>query len=258
MAKIKDPGVDKQIHAGRRAKLRALFVQHGLETFNETQVIEFALGMTQPRVDTNPTAHRLINAFGSLVGVIEAHPDKLQEIGGIGENSAHFLHFLKQFVTYYEKSSQSNKQRLTTPTIAANYLRGVMKTYSTEQFVLICLDKTGRIILEDTITSGSLEKVDINLKNLVDTILRVKAASVLVAHNHLTSDPSPSNADIKITRRMINVLTPLSISVMDHLIFANNGTEYSFLKDRKLDILRREHHSFINSEDYEEMMVGLL
>ena len=66
MAKIKDLETDKQIHHGRREKLRALFLKYGLESFNEVQVIEFALGLSIPRIDTNPAAHRLINKFGSL------------------------------------------------------------------------------------------------------------------------------------------------------------------------------------------------
>jgi len=252
MPKIKDEAVDKQIHHGRREKLRKSFLDFGLVSFNETQVLEYALGLAIPRLDTNPTAHRLINTFGSLTGVIEAHPDKLREVSGIGEQAAIFLNFLKQFVTYYQRKARDTNAKITTPAKAIEYLREVMKTYSTEQFVLLCLDKSGAIILEQTTTSGDLDKVDINLRQIVDIALRVKTASVIVAHNHLGENASPSDADIMLTRWLVNIFTPLSIKVIDHIIFAATGLVYSFHEHKLLEIFKREYKSFATSRDFEE------
>ena len=95
MAKVNDTKTDSQIHHGRRGKLRKRIENYGLHTLNETEVLEFALGIAVPRVDTNPLAHRLINTFGSLDGVINAHPDKLKKVAGVGEQTACFLYFLK-------------------------------------------------------------------------------------------------------------------------------------------------------------------
>jgi len=252
MAKIKDEQTDKQIHHGRREKLRKSFLDFGLVSFNETQVLEYALGLAIPRLDTNPTAHRLMNTFGSLTGVIDAHPDKLQEVSGIGEQAAIFLNFLKQFVTYYQRKARDTNTKITTPAQAIEYLREVMKTYSTEQFVLLCLDKSGAIILEQTTTSGDLDKVDINLRQIVDIALRVKTASVIIAHNHLGENANPSDADIMLTRWLVNIFTPLSIKVIDHIIFAKAGTVYSFHEHKLLEIFKREYKSFAVSKDYEE------
>jgi DNA repair protein RadC len=253
MAKIIDPTVEAQIHRGRREKLRESFEKFGLNTFNETQVLEFALGMTIPRVDTNPIAHRLINKFGSLNGVIDAHPSKLREVAGIGEQSAYFLSFLKQFVTYYQAHAYKNT-KIKTPADAIKYLSGVMQTYSTEQFVVICLDKSGKIILENTTTSGDLNKVDLNLREIVDMCLRVRTASVLLAHNHLDANVNPSDADIRLTRHLVNIFSSLSIQVMDHLIFGIDSDAYSFARSGILDIFKREHHSYAVSMDYEDML----
>lgn len=252
MPKIKDEAVDKQIHHGRREKLRKSFLDFGLVSFNETQVLEYVLGLAIPRLDTNPTAHRLINTFGSLNGVIDAHPDKLRKVAGIGEQAAIFLNFLKQFVTYYQKSARDRGTKINTPGQAIEYLREVMQTYSTEQFVLLCLDKSGAIILEQTTTSGDLDKVDLNLRQIVDTALRVKTASIIVAHNHLGESASPSDADILLTRWLVNIFAPLSIQLVDHIIFAGSNAVYSFNAHKLLDIFKREHKSFALSRDYEE------
>lgn len=252
MPKIKDEAVDKQIHHGRREKLRKSFLDFGLVSFNETQVLEYALGLAIPRLDTNPTAHRLINTFGSLAGVIDAHPDKLREVAGIGEQAAIFLNFLKQFVTYYQRVSRDARAKINSPARAIEYLRDEMKTFTTEQFVLLCLDKSGGILTKQDMTSDDLDKVDLNLRKIVDIVLRVKTASVIVAHNHLGESASPSDADIMLTRWLVNIFTPLSIQVIDHLVFAAGGAVYSFHDHKLLDIFKREHKSFAVSRDFEE------
>lgn len=227
-------------------------MKHGLSAFNQTQVLEYALGLVIPRIDTNPTAHRLINTFGSLGGVIDAHPDRLRSIPGIGESAAIFLNFLKQFVTFYQNNVRDTKIKIKQPAQAIAYLREVMKTYSTEQFVLICLDKSGAIILEQTTTSGDISKVEVNLREIVDIALRVKSAAILIAHNHIDNNVAPSDADIMLTRYLVNTIMPLGIEVVDHIIFGSEGANYSFHEQKILDIFKREHRSYVISKDFED------
>jgi len=248
--KVIDPKTDEQIHNGRREKLRASFAKYGLETFNETQVLEFALGMVIPRSDTNPTAHRLINQFGSLHGVISACPEKLKSIGGMGEVSANFLHFLKQFVTYY-MGIERKEQKINSPTDAVEVLRSLMQTYPVEHFIMVCLDKTGTVILHDTI-KGNIDKVDINLREVTDIALRVQTASVVFAHNHLTQNPNPSDADMRLTRSVTSLLLPLGINIIDHLIFAGEKF-YSFAGAGVIDTFKREFRQYAAGEDYKRV-----
>jgi DNA repair protein RadC len=253
MAKIKDPQTDKNIHDGRREKLRQRFLRDGLQTFNETEVIEYALGLTIKRQDTNPTAHRLFAAFGSLAGVIDAHPDKLKAVAGIGDECAIFLNFLQQFVTYYQRCAKGKGVRIKSPEDAIKHLAAVMATYTSEVFVLLLLDTKNQIISEQTVTSNSLDKVELNLRELVDTAFRVKCHSIIIAHNHLNDDPNPSPADVVLTRTLLNVLTPLNIHLIDHIVFA--GCEnFSFARSHTLDAFRREHKSFSAGDDYKDYL----
>jgi len=254
MPKVHDPKTDTQIHHGRREKLRKSFKNYGLHTFNETQVLEFALAMTMPRIDTNPVAHRLINAFGSLDGVISAHPDKLRKIPGVGEQSACFLRFLKEF-TIYIMSTQKKDQKILTPADASMLLREVMQTYNTEQFVLLCLDKAGAVILRQVI-QGSVDKVDVNFRDILDAVFRVHAASVVCAHNHPGGNTTPSDADMQITRGLVNLFMALDINFLDHIIFGtgtNNPKEYSFTRSGIMDVFRREHRAFTISKNWEDV-----
>lgn len=230
--------LNAQIHAGRRQKLRARFLRDGLDTFNECEVLEFALGFGIPRVDTNPAAHSLINKFGSLRAVVDAHPTDLQAAYGIGENAAVFLNFLKQFTSYLAKQ-EIKQTKINTPQQAVDYLRPLMQTYAVEQLLIVCLDPAGNVKTVDTITNNELDMVHVNLRDLITLVTATKTAKVLIAHNHLNEDPSPSVADMQLTRRLTATLHTLNIDFLDHLIFAG-AKYYSFARSGVLDAFKTE------------------
>jgi len=251
MAKIKDPKIDAEIHHGRREKLRNSFEQHGLQTFNETQVIEYALGFCIPRVDTNPTAHRLIKTFGSLAAVFDAHPSKLEAVDGIGNKAAYFLSFLRQFVTYYTSAKRQSKT-IRSSQDAKDHLQELMKTYENERFVLIALDKKGRILLQEQF-QGTLSRVNVEPRDIVDMIFRVRASAVVLAHNHPEDGASPSDSDVMFTRCAVNILTPFNIQLVDHLIFSKTDEVYSFRSEGLIDLFVQEHKAYIKSRGFETM-----
>jgi DNA repair protein RadC len=244
MGKVIDKSVDEQIHNGRREKLRQSFKKYGLETFNETQVLEFALGMTIPRIDTNPTAHRLINTFGSLDGVISASVDKLTRVPGVGVQSANFLHFLKQFQIYMH-GLERKTHNILTPADAVETLREVMKLYPVEHFIVVCLDVRGDMILHQNIR-GDIDRVNISVREVVDAALRVGTQSLVFAHNHPDGNATPSAADISLTRTLVGIFQTLGINIIDHVIFGS-GRYYSFAENGIIEQLRREHKNFTTS-----------
>ena len=254
MAKVKDAKTEEAIQKGRRGRLRDAIAKQRLSTMTETNVLEYALGLAIPRVDTHPTAYRLIEKFGSLRGVIEAHPDKLMEVDGMGETSAVFLSFLNQFVTYYAKAKR-DEIKLKNHMEIINYLEPEMQTYSEEEFVLLCLDKNGVILLQDQV-KGNLSSVHINLRNVLDVVLRVKTHAIIMAHNHPDGFLFPSTSDIMLTRSVVNLCLPLEIDILDHLIFAKNTGVYSFSQSGVLSLFKCEHQAFRTSRDFEEMMVA--
>jgi DNA repair protein RadC len=251
MPKIKDTETDKQIHDGRREKLRQRFLRDGLQSFNETEVIEYALGFIINRTDTNPTAHRLINAFGSLSSVIDTHPDKVSAVSGIGPKCAVFLSFLKQFVTYYQNCAKNSRNTIIkTPEDAIGHLSAVMRTHTNEVFVMLALNAKGKIILEQTVSSKAIDRVELDVREIVDTASRVKCVSLIIAHNHLENDPHPSRDDVRLTRSLVNILTPMGIDLIDHIIFCRDGKSFSFCRGRLMDAFKREHTRFSLCDDY--------
>ena len=228
--------LNQQIHNGRRKKLRARFLDNGLETFNECEVLEFALGFCIPRIDTNPAAHSLINQFGSLQAVIDAKPADLMNAYGIGEQSAVFLHFLKQMSSYLNKQTIM-KGRITTPAQAIDYLAPLLRTYTVEQFVVVCLDSAGKVKKVHNITNHELDMVHVNVREIISMVTATKTAQVVLAHNHLNDNPQPSVDDMQLTRRLALTFQNLGIKFLDHIIIAGDN-DYSFHVSGLLDTLK--------------------
>lgn len=227
--------LNSQIHAGRRKKLRTRFLDNGLETFSECEVLEFALGFCIPRQDTNPAAHSLLNQFGSLKAVLDTKPADLVGAYGIGEPTAVFLHFLKQFTTYLAKQTITTV-KINTPEKAIKYITPLLRSYSVEQFVVICLDHADQVIKVHNITNHELDMVHVNVREIVSLVTSIKTAKVLLAHNHLNSDPQPSMDDMQMTRRLALTFQNLGIKFLDHIIVAGENN-YSFRCSGLLELL---------------------
>lgn len=228
--------INQKIHHGRRKKLRARFLDNGLDTFNECEVLEFALGFCVPRQDTNPAAHGLIEKFESLQAVIDVKPADLVKVFGVGEQAAIFLHFLKQLTSYLSKQSVT-KAKITTPEQAIQYLKPMLQTYTVEQFVVVCLDTAGKVKKVHNITNHELDMVHVNVREIVTMVTSIKTAQVVLAHNHLNDDPLPSMDDMQLTRRLCLTFQNLGIKFLDHIIIAGQN-DYSFHCSGLLDTLR--------------------
>jgi DNA repair protein RadC len=238
-------GINRQIHLGRREKLRGRFMREGLTSFSESEVLEFALGFCIPRIDTNPTAHRLLNKFGNLKNVLDASPTILRGVTGIGENSAVFIAFLKH-ITGYMAMRNLKHAKIKSIQNAVDYFRPLMKTYTVEEFILLCLSKDGTILLMETFTSNDISKVNLNMRQLLEMLLRVNTANAIVAHNHLGDNPAPSNADLLLTRQLARGCLALGIEPVDHLIFAGEKY-YSFAEKGIISAFKTEYIQMLSA-----------
>ena len=229
-------GLNSQIHAGRRKKLRERFLTNGLDSFNECEVLEFALDFCIPRQYTNPAAHSLIEKFGTLQAVVDAEPTDLITVHGIGEQTALFLRFLKDLTTYLAKH-RANKVKIITPEDAIQHLAPLMRSYTVEQFMVVCLGTAGNIIKIHNTTNHELDMVHVNVREIISIVTNSKTAQVVLAHNHLNEDPQPSMDDMQLTRRLLLTFHYLGIKFLDHIVFANEKN-YSFHCNGLLEILK--------------------
>ncbi len=206
-----------------RKRLRARFMDAGADALADYELLELVLFLAIPRRDVKPIAKRLIDTFGSFAEVISAAPARLREVDGIGETAAVAL-----------KTVQASAQRLARgpvgdrPTIGSwdrlvEYCRTVMAFETTEQFRVLYLDRKNGLIVDEVQGHGTVDHTPVYAREVVKRALEVAASAVILVHNHPSGDPTPSPADIEVTRRVADAADKLGIAVHDHVIVAKKG-----------------------------------
>lgn len=210
------------VHDGHRERLRARFAEHGLDSFNELNALELLLCYAIPRRDTNEIAHRLLNAFGSLSGVFQASMQELTSVPGIGENAATLILMVPQIVKKAHVSKAKETKIIRNSTDAGNYLLPYFLDEPDEIVMMLCLDNKRAVICCREMGRGVVNCVDANIRRMVETALKVKATTVIVAHNHPNGVALPSREDDNFTRTLYRSLGLLGITLEDHIIVAND------------------------------------
>ena len=210
------------VHDGHRERLRARFAEHGLESFNELNALELLLCYAIPRRDTNELAHRLLDAFGSLSGVFQASMQELTSIPGIGENAAMLILMVPQIVKKAHVSKAKETKIIRNSTDAGNYLLPYFLDEQDEIVMMLCLDNKRAVICCREMGRGVVNCVDANIRRMVETALKVKTTTVIIAHNHPNGVALPSREDDNFTRTLYRSLGLLGITLEDHIIVAND------------------------------------
>ncbi len=212
-----------RMHEGHRSRLRKRFLEEGLDHFEDHEIIELLLSYALPRKDTNPIAHELMNKYGSLSGVLEADPKELRNSKGLGAYSAILLTLIPNLTRRYLKDKWGEKPTLNSSEKAGNYLVDLLAGRNYEVFYVLCLDNQNNLIYPALVHEGTINQAPVYPRIIVETALRHKANSVILAHNHPGGSLVPSKADIQATEKIKNALTAIEIAVLDHIIVGNDG-----------------------------------
>ena len=218
------------MHEGHRQRLTQRYVSGGLEGFEEHEILELLLFYAVPRVDTNPIAHRLIERFGSLAGVLEAVPKDLEEVEGIGPRAAAFLTMMPDLLRSYEKSRLGKRPVIRSVKDACDYAKTLLFGKPYEQFYMVWLGTQGRVIHCERLSEGSITESPVYVSKVAAAALRHHAAKGFIAHNHPGGTPKPSRADIETTQAVLRALSTLGIELIDHVI-VSDGQTFSFRAD---------------------------
>ncbi len=209
-------------HAKHRLRVRTRFArENGFDSFAEHEVLEFLLYHTIPRIDTNPTAHDLLDYYGTLANVLEAPIEELQK-NGLTFNSAVLLHAIPSLARYYEQSRYREKVPLYDTDSMVAYCRSLFIGHTEELFYLICLNAQNKVNHAALVSRGTLTEVPVYPRKAVDLALRYQAVNVILAHNHPGFGTAPSHSDMSITRQLRDVLNGISVHVLDHIIICGN------------------------------------
>ena len=210
------------IHDGHRQRTKKKFLEHGLDSFSDHEVLELLLFYALPRGDTNPTAHALIDRFGSLAAVLDAPLEELVRVPGIGEGAAALLKLAPQVGRRYLMSRASVGDILYSTQAAGKYIVPLFAGETEEAVYAVCLDGKYKVLGCRLLFRGSVNSAGVSVRRIVEAAISCNATSVILAHNHTSGPALPSEDDIKTTRRVRQALKAVDIELADHLIVADD------------------------------------
>ncbi len=211
----------ENIHSGHRARLKGKYREHGLESFTDIEALELLLFYAIPRANTNELAHALLERFHSFRGVMEAERSELERVPGIGENASTLLRLVTDMNSRYQRAASVRGTRIRSSDDAGAFLQPQFAYCDEERSVLLCMDTAGRVVECRVLAEGSTAMVGLSARELVDYVLRDKAARVILAHNHVSGVALPSAADLDATEKIFRMLQMIGVELVDHLIFCD-------------------------------------
>jgi DNA repair protein RadC len=210
-------------YLGHRERLRNRFRDGGETALADYEILELLLFRLIPRRDTKPIAKALLARFQTLAGVLGAPPALLQEVKGIGETVALDLKLIANVAQRMLKSELREKQVLSSWSSVIDYCHAAMAYETTEQFRILFLDKRNVLIADEIQGRGTVDHTPVYPREVVKRALELSATALILVHNHPSGDPTPSRADIDMTRTIVETAKPLGITVHDHIIIGKDG-----------------------------------
>ncbi|MHA1158761.1 MAG: RadC family protein [Alphaproteobacteria bacterium] len=218
---------------GHRERLKARLRDGGQEALADYELLELILFQIIPRRDTKPIAKALLDRFGSFSETLSAPEQLLMEIDGIGLSVAHHLKLVRAAAQRFAKDPVQHGAQLDSWAAVVDYCRAAMAYEPVEQFRILFLDRKNRLIADEVQGTGTIDHTPVYPREVVKRALELSATALILVHNHPSGDPTPSRADIQMTKTIAEVAEPLGVKLHDHLIIGKSG-HASF---RSLDLL---------------------
>src|SRR3981081_3175706 len=222
-SKSPDEAAETPHYLGHRERLRQRFYSAGPDALSDYELLEMALFPALPRRDTKPLAKSLLKKFGSFAEVIHAPEARLREVDGIKDASINQLKLIAAAASRIAKSQLKHRAMLSSWNDVIDYCRSSMAFADKEQFRILFLDKRNQLIADEVQQTGTVDHTPVYPREVIKRALELSATAILLVHNHPSGAPTPSQADIQMTKAIIDIATPLGIAVHDHLIVGKNG-----------------------------------
>ena len=217
---------------GHRERLRDRFRNAGADALSDYELMEMVLFRALPRRDVKPLAKKILEKFGSFAEAVHAPPARLREIAGIGDAVIVEIQLIAATASRIAKGQLKKRTALSSWADVVDYCRTAMAFADKEQFRILFLDKRNQLITDELQQVGTIDHTPVYPREVVKRALELSASAVILVHNHPSGDPTPSQADITMTKAIVAIAEPLGITVHDHIIVGRNG--HASLKGMKL------------------------
>jgi DNA repair protein RadC len=214
---------EKPHYLGHRDRLRTRFREAGPAALSDYELLELLLFRSIPRADTKGLAKALINRFGSFAEVLGAPEHLLREVKGIGDSVAVDIKAVAAAGARMARGAIAQRAVLGSWAQVIEYCRAAMAFEPREQFRILFLDKKNVLIADEVQQSGTVDHTPVYPREVMRRALELSATAIILVHNHPSGDPTPSRADIEMTKTIIETGRPLGVIVHDHIIVGKNG-----------------------------------
>ena len=208
---------------GHRERLRARFLQGGADAMPDYELLELTLFAAVPRRDTKPLAKALLARFGSFAEVIAAPRARLMEVKGVGETVLHHLKIVEAAAHRLAKTRIINRPALSSWTALLDYCTAAMARSTHEEFRVLFLDRKNVLVADEVQNRGTVDHTPVYPREIIKRALELSASAIILVHNHPSGDPTPSKADIAMTREVASAAKALGIAIHDHLVIGRGG-----------------------------------
>ena len=210
-------------YLGHRDRLRAHFRDAGADALRDYELLELLLFRSIPRRDVKALSKDLLRRFGSFAEVLAAPRARLLEVPGIGESVADDLKIVEAAARRLARGEVIKRPVLSSWSAVIDYCRTAMAFAPREEFRILFLDKRNALIADEVQQTGTVDHTPVYPREVVKRALELAATAIILVHNHPSGDPTPSTADITMTREIAQVAKPLGIMLHDHIIVGREG-----------------------------------
>ena len=210
-------------YLGHRDRLRDRACDGGLAALPDYELLELVLFRSNPRGDVKPIAKQLLARFGSLGAVLAASPEALKTVAGVGEAVALDLTLIQELAVRTAREQVARRPVISSWSALLAYVKTALAHEPREQVRVLFLDKKNQLLADEVMGHGTVDHAPVYPREVVRRALELSASALILVHNHPSGDPTPSQADVEITRQVVEASRTLRIALHDHLVVGRDG-----------------------------------
>lgn len=224
--------MEKDLHQGHRSRMAEKYKSGGSEVCADHELLEMLLYYSIPRVNTNETAIRLLRRFGSMRAVLNAPLRELTAVEGVGEKSARLIRLCGDIAERSEREGQKTPRRFADLDEIGAYFTTVFNGLARERVMVLLLSDTNEFLACEHLGDGAVNTADVNIRQIMEYAILGKAAKIVLAHNHPSGDPTPSDSDVTTTLLLHRSCLSMEIELVEHILVAD-GHYYFIMKQMR-------------------------
>ena len=208
--------------SGHRARVRRRLFEGGPKALLDHELVETLLTLTIPRIDTKPIAKRLLDQFGGIGPLLNADPETLKR-EGLSDAAIGALKIAQATALRLLEAKLEGRPLLSSWDTLQDYLRAAMAHAPVEEVRVLFLDAKNMLIANEAMWRGSVDEASMHVREVMKRAMAHGATAIIIVHNHPSGDPSPSQADVKLTRELVEAGRHMKVAVHDHVIVGTQG-----------------------------------